>query len=239
MSKLFDKDYRWDGSVDYDYQRETSCEESGCDMICRCSVITDTEITKVDVSSMAESIYEKYFGDTKASKRDAQINTVLFGTGRDIDIYTIDRILRINKVWESHNWDIEVCGGYYGQEIEGVRLDNFFANKLEQDILKALSIEDINKRIEFLLELEYGYLLPEMAGRKYSIVEIPKDDIIMGSVEHYKKVESKDLKHYLDNVYNGIRGVVIPSDSKYRLIDGYHRITSTKNAIVKVIKADK
>lgn len=118
-------------------------------------------------------------------------------------------------------------------------LDNSFANKLEQDILKALSIDDMNKRVEFLLELEYGYLLPEMEGRKYSIFEVTKSDVIMGSVDHYKKVESKDLSHYSDSNYTGIRGIVIPDGHKYRLIDGYHRITSTKNAVVKVIKAEK
>ena len=101
MKKLINSNYTYDSIVDYDYRTEYSCSQSGCDDegICRCGVITDTEIKKIDISLFAETIYSTYYGDDKASKRDAQINTVLFGTGKELDIYTIDRILRIHKVW--------------------------------------------------------------------------------------------------------------------------------------------
>lgn len=238
MKKLINSDYKYDSIVYYDYRTENSCSESGCDDegICRCGVITDTEVTKVDIELFSESIYKAYHGNDKASKRDAQINTVLFGTGKELDIYTIDRILRIHKVWESYNWTIKVVGGYYGQEIGDVTLDETVRQKIESSINTALEISEFDKRVEYLLYLEYGYILPELEGCKYSIVDIPKSEIKIGSEGHSKKVESKDLTHYKD--YNGIRGIVLSDGKKYRLIDGYHRI-STTNSYVRVIKAEK
>lgn len=243
MKNIINKDYKYDSIVDYDYGVENSCEESGCndEGICRCGVIVDAKITKVNIELFTDTIYSSYYGDDKASKRDAQINTVLFGTGKELDIYTIDRILRIHKVWESYNWNIEVVGGYYGQEIDGVTLDETVRQKIESCVNTALEISEFDKRIEYLLNLEYGYILPELEGCKYSIVDIPKSEIKIGSDGHSKKVESKNLSHYKD--YNGIKGVVLLSGKKhgkpYRLIDGYHRVTSTNTRNVRVIKAEK
>lgn len=239
MKNIINKDYKYDSIVDYDYDVENSCDESGCndEGICRCSVIVDTEIKKVNIELFTDTIYSSYYGDDKASKRDAKINTVLFGTGKELDIYTIDRILRIHKVWEPYNWTIEVVGGYYGQEINGVFLDETLRQKLEHCINTALSIDSFDKRVEYLLKLEYGYILPELEGCKYSIAEIFRNDVQLGSINHYKKVEFENLDHYKN--YNGIRGVVLFDGMKYRLIDGYHRMLSTNLSYIKVIKAEK
>ncbi len=87
---------------------------------------------------------------------------------------------------------------------------------------KAFAICDINERVKYLLELEYGYLLPELDGCKYELVTIDLEDVVFGSDGHYRKIQKENIEHYLD--YKGIRGVVRKNGDKYKIIDGYHRI---------------
>ena len=116
-------------------------------------------------------------------------------------------------------------------------------NKVESHLDIAFSIDDLSGRIEYLLGLEYGHLLPELVGCKYEAIEVNKEDIIFGSEGHYEKVKYKKLNHYLDSNYNGIRGVVLLKERKagnqFRLIDGYHRCSSTQKDKVKVLRAYK
>ncbi len=93
--------------------------------------------------------------------------------------------------------------------------------------------------IEYLLKLEYGKILPEIADSSYESIVIDKDDVIFGVEKHLKKVMKKDLDFYSDKNYNSIRGIVKKSGDKWQVIDGYHRIFSTKFPRVKVLVAKK
>ena len=239
MKNLIDSYYSYNPIVQYNYEVKNSCQERGCndEGICRCGVIVDAKVKNVDVTLLANTIYSSYYGDDKVYKRNYQINIVLFGTGEDLDIYTIDRILRIHKICDPYNWKISIFDGYYGQEIDGVYLDETLRKKLESCIYTALDIDNINQRVEYLLKLEYDYILPELEGCNYSVTEVSRNDVYLGNVNHCKKVKSENLDHYKN--YNGIMGVVLADGSKYRLIDGYHRMLSTNLSYVKVIKAEK
>ncbi len=116
------KDINFEDFVVKNYYTHTTCAESGCDDegICRCSTIEDVEISKVDVKSISNEIYKQFFDNSKSAKRNDKINSVLFGMTDDIQRYTIDRILRVNKIWEAENWRPKIVGGYYGQEFEGI-----------------------------------------------------------------------------------------------------------------------
>jgi uncharacterized protein YqkB len=221
----------------YDYHNYTSCSESGCDEegICRCSTIEDARVTSVNIPSMVNHIYANYFDDSISTKRNSTINSILGGVSKEIDIYTIDRILRINKVYEPTNWDVQVCGGYYGEEIDDVILEDVVAKKIENQLEDAFNIIDLTERIEFLLMLEYDKILPELKGLSYKITEVERDSIIFGSDAHYKNVLNEDLEHYSDKNYCSIRGIVISKGDKYRLIDGYHRCSKSENRLIKVL----
>ena len=223
----------------YDYHNYTSCSESGCDEegICRCSTIEDARVTSVNIPGMVNHIYDNYFDDSISTKRNSTINSILGGVSKEIDIYTIDRILRINKVYEPSNWEVQVCGGYYGQEIDDVILDDSIAKKIEDQLDKAFSIIDLSERVEYLLMLEYGKILPELENRQYSIETVERDSIIFGSDEHYRKVNTKNLEHYSDKVYNGIRGIALVKDDRFRLIDGYHRSSTSENMKIQLLIA--
>jgi hypothetical protein len=221
--------------VEYNYNND--CENYGCDEegICRCGTIYDEHVESVDVSLLVKKIYDDFFEQGKAADRNNAINEILYGIGKDIDIYTIDRILRSYKIWEVENWNIEVEGGYYGQEVGDVTIKESIADKIEEELWIVFSLPTLKEKIEYLLKVEYGKILPEIADSNYESIVIDKDDIIFGVEKHLKKVMKKDLDFYSDKKYNGIRGIVKKSGDKWRVIDGYHRIFSTKFPRVKVL----
>ena len=225
--------------TNYDYDASRDCSAHGCDEegICRCETLENAHVVTVDIPSIVNEIYNSIFDSSLSSKRNSAINSILGGVSKEIDIYTIDRILRINKAYEPTNWEVQVCGGYYGQEIDDVLLENSVAQKIENQINEALSIIDLTPRIEYLLMLEYGNILPALQNCQYSIETVERDSIIFGSDEHYRKVNTKSLDHYSDKNYNGIRGIALVKDDRYRLIDGYHRSSTSENIKIQLLIA--
>ena len=230
------------------YNSSYECDSWGCDKegICRCGQISDCSISDININMMVDSIYSDIYGDyTKLSKRDEKLNQILNGYGKDFNIYTIDRILRIKKVYKNENWDIEITSGYYGQEVGDVTIKEDLAKELELLINRALEIEDISERVNFLLFLEYGSIHNKLIGVEYSIVEIDRDLIHYGSQSN-KKSALKEIQNSLKNHYNdydskwirninNIMGIVVTDDKMWRLIDGYHRCLSTNKKMVKVL----
>ena len=225
--------------VDYGYTYD--CENYGCDEegICRCGTINNEHIDSVDVSLIVKRIYDEFFEQGKAANRNNAINEVLYGIGKDIDIYTIDRILRSYKIWENENWDIEVEGGYYGQEAGNVTIKETIADKIDEELWTVFSLPSLKEKIEYLLNVEYGKVLPELSNCNYESIVIDKDDVIFGVEKHLNKVMKKDLDFYSDKNYSGLRGIVVKSGDKWRIVDGYHRIFTTKWPKLKVLAATK
>ena len=228
-------DFQWE--VSYTYDTSYSCEESGCNQegICRCGEIQYEVITSIDVSKMSKKIYDSIFDNSISTKRNNIINSVLGDINVDIERYTIDRILRSHKIWNPAKWTIKIGNGYYGQEVDSITMRQDVIQNLETDLEKAFEITDLTKRIEFLLELENGFILDDLKRSTYSIETIDINDVIFGNKEHHKKVKSKDLDFYSDRNYNGIRGIVQKKGDKWKIIDGYHRLSKTENKMVKVI----
>lgn len=225
--------------VDYSYSYD--CENYGCDEegICRCGSINNESVESVDVSLIVKKIYDDFFEQGKAADRNNAINEVLYGIGKDIDIYTIDRILRSYKIWENDNWNIEIEGGYYGQETGDITIKEAIADKIEAELWTVFSLPTLKEKIEYLLKVEYGKVLPELSNCTYESILIDKDDVIFGVEKHLHKVMRKDLDFYSDKNYSGIRGIVVKSGDKWRIVDGYHRIFTTKFPRLKVLAATK
>lgn len=225
--KIVGRDFKYCG-VNYDYDTENSCEESGCNdsgSMCRCGVIVNERVDHVDVSQMADEVYNLYFDNSKSTDRNNKLNSVLYGTGKELDVYCIDRVLRCHHIWDSEKWSISVESGYYGEEMGNITIESPYDKKIQDDIETVLSLNTINEKINFILNLEYGYLLPELDGCGYELIDISINDVIFGSDGHYKKIQTQNVEHYVDINYKGIRGVVKrESNGKYKIIDGYHRM---------------
>ena len=207
--------YRWDIDIDYNLNN-SHCD---CDSICRCGIITNIRVEEVAIISMVHTYVEAFNIITKV---------------KELDKYCINRIFTNNKVWNADLWDIDICNGYYGEEISGAYLCN--EREINNQIEKMLSLED-NKKIEYVLNLEYGYILEDLVGCNYMIDKVDKGFIKFGQREYVKKIKVE--KYYSDDKYNYPRGIVIKDGENYRLIDGYHRVLSSNNDIIKMIVAIK
>jgi hypothetical protein len=234
MIESLRKDFKY--MVSYDYDTIYSCEESGCieEGICRCGYITNTYLYKVDVSAIATNIYSEIFNNSISTKRHNAINS-LWGISEDIEKYTIDRILRINKIWKPEFWDINISGGYYGQEVDEVVLIEDVVKRINSQLEKAFEIDNLKERIDYLLELENGFLLEDIKNGQYNISVIDIDDVVFTNPDHKRRVLMEELEHYSDKNYLGIRGIVKKDGAKFKIIDGYHRLSKTENKLVKVL----
>lgn len=238
MKKIENKNFS--SCVEYDYDSESNCSENGCEGdYCRCTTLSNACVKKVNFLELVDNIYDLYFDNSKSTIRNYKINSILFGITEEVDRYTIDRVLRVNKVWDPEIWNVEVVNGYYGEEIGDITLFGSVSRKIEKELNEAIKLDILSNRIEYLLKLEYGYVLPILKDCNYEITNVNIDNIIFGSDSNYKKSKKEDLAHYSDKSYSGIRGVVVEKDGKYRLIDGYHRCIKSKSKIITVIKAVK
>lgn len=226
--------------VSYDYDTVYSCEESGCNEegICRCGYITNTYLNNVDISAIATNIYSEIFDNSISTKRQSAINS-LWGISEEIEKYTIDRILRINKIWKPEFWEINVSSGYYGQEVDEIVIIEDFVQNLNTQLETSFTIDNLKDRIEYLLNLENGFILDSLKNADYVVSIIDINDIIFSNPEHKKRILIEELEHYSDKNYTGIRGVVKKCGDKFNIIDGYHRLSKTENSKVKVLVCDK
>lgn len=225
--------------VTYHYDIEYYCSDSidsvcSIEGICRCGFITNTSLNGVDVSRIAANIYSEIFDKSLSTKRHNLINS-LFDISEDIEKYTIDRILRINKIWKPEFWQINVCSGYYGQEIDDIVLYEDVVETINSHLEAAFEIDNLSNRIGFLLELENGFILDEIKNKNYTLSVVDIDNIIFSNENHKSRILIEELEHYSDKNYSGIRGVVKKDGQKFKVVDGYHRLSKTENKLVKVL----
>ncbi|RDJ35190.1 MAG: hypothetical protein DWQ19_10220 [Crenarchaeota archaeon] len=149
-----------------------------------------------------------------------------------IDVYCIERILTINKIWDAGNWDVIVRPGYYGEEISGCQFR--WGELVDKQIETALNFKTNRAKIEYILKLEYGHLLPEVQGKRWLIKKVDKNDVVFGQKLYHEKLDQSVIEKYQD--YPFPRGICLFQDGKYRIIDGYHRLAAGEDK-VKIIWA--
>ena len=219
-------DFRY--GVDYDYDTEHSCADSGCDCegICRCGRIYNPRVTEVRISSITEDIYKFLEGDDKKAKRRSQRISEIFGVRDEIvDRYCIHRILTFHKVWDPENWTVGVEGGYYGEEIGEVELALSVMSKVETDCADMYRLGTASDKIRFVLRLEYGKLLRGLAKAEFELASISLKDLDFKKMSqmHIDTVTSENLQHYYQ--YDLPRGIIRGD----KIIDGFHRILAVDN----------
>ena len=181
--------------VDLDYDTEYDCHNGSdcCDNdYCRCGRIVNAKVKHVKFSNIYEDIQTLNMSE--------------------LERYGLERILSHYKYYDKDSWDIEVRGGYYGQEIGRVTLA--IADSVMKTYEKFMKL-DPNKQVEFLLELEYGYLLDRVKNKTWEIKKLNKNDLNTNR-DYYAKIEN--VERYKN--YPFILGIVVEGG----LIDGYHRV---------------
>lgn len=196
--------------LDYDYET-TDCNGK-CDDYCRCNKIIDLEIKGVYLSY----ILDKLDGD-------------------EIDKYCFDRILRLNKIYDTRLWGISTTSGYYGEEIEGANFSD--EEKMFSEILKIQRLKSLKSKIEFILNTEYGYILDCLKGCKYKIQTIKKSDVQLNNKNYYNKIDKDAYPSDWNEEGLPIGIYTGTSSGGYRIIDGYHRFVANKNSEIRAIVA--
>jgi len=237
---MLNSDYKY--CIDYNHYGDYSCAESGCDDegICRCYSISEVEINSIDLLSITNDIFNQVNENNTQSHRDKKLSSILY----EFDFYQIDRInrycinriLSIHKVWDKDNWTGQWSGGYYGDEVDSINMDHSLLKKVSTDVENIMYLGSLQEKIEYVLKLEYGSLLEKIKDKKYSIVTVHKTDIVFGQSNHHKNVLNKSLEFYNDSHYYDIpRGVALWDGVKWKVIDGYHRISETKSDKISII----
>lgn len=210
--------------VHHSYQTERDCEREGCDSICRCSTIEDLRVSEVDLHSMIEAA-------TEGIKTKDPILT-----------YCVTRILMLDKdLSDPRMYEAHTERGYYGEEIGNTTLNDRVADRIVQSLTTLESLKTNKERVQYVLELEYGFLLPELKDvTDWHIQTIHLDQMAAG--DQMRRVDRKRVNSYVET-FGRDKPVDYPvaltlcfDAFTYRLIDGYHRVTAAKELKLKKIQ---
>lgn len=191
---------------DYEYDR-TDCN-GRCDSICRCTKIINPRVTSIGNSLSMVNVYESS-NTWKPLKLSEMVK------------YGIDRLFRIYQLYHVTKWKVNVVGGYYGEEVNGMcPYDHIVSHRFLEDVRAILDMSDL-EIVKYLLIKEYSYIHESIADiTKCEIIKLDSSELMRQEV-HFSRVKNSDLSNYclVDGLPIGVvyRGI--------RLIDGYHRVS--------------
>lgn len=201
MKNLSDINFKY--YIDYDYDR-TSCT-GNCDDYCRCSKIINFKVKSVNISDIANLIYE--------NEKD------------EVTKYVVERILVAAKIYNPDNWDASISYGYYGEEMDSVSLNSSLIKTINKNLKELASLTSDTEKIKLALIAEYGYLLPKINNMTFEYKKVPLDQIYISN-DKYQKVGNCDylLDYNGKFSYDGPLIVGYYNDDKIEVIDGHHRL---------------
>lgn len=192
----------WDFNLDYN--TFLPCERYGegctCDGYSRCGQIENACVEKVDVVDVARSIV----GDAS----------------NEMFLYAADRLVRIYELYDTDAWHVNVCSGYYGEEIDYIEIESHDTYSSLMEDLTWLVNMSTSQFVEYLLKKEYGFLLDRVQNLEWKIIEVAAADLIVPNTHYAGKVRG-NTKIYENHTLP--IGVYVECDGKYSLVDGYHR----------------
>lgn len=189
-------------NFDYDYDCSYACREGSdcCDNdYCRCGKIVNTQITKIDLDYLFKQTLEEFDKKRKYT---------------EVERYCIGRMLIHHKMYDPENYVLSVCGGYYGEEIDGIECYN--SHSYITAVREMLMLPDDDAKLKLVIHNEYGYLLDDMKGASFELKKVPYEDILPPIDLRRVDGESYDFNSAI-GVYKRV------GDDKYRIVDGHHR----------------
>jgi len=209
LTDVLEGTFHYNG-IEYNYDRNS--DNCTCEDYCRCSTLENTKIESIDLIAVAK-VFSEVLGEDEFTE------------------YAINRILTACKMYDSNYWDFRVCGGYYGEEVDGIYIDNTEVSKW---MYKLESAKTDKEKLFIALECEYDYILDELNKcENWNIVTIKKSDIRIGQQDHYRKLDRMVVENYKN--FTLPVAVCIEENGHARLIDGYHRCKAKDEESIKVI----
>jgi hypothetical protein len=266
----------WHYIIDASYDTDYDCENSGCSEggICRCRRISDAHVERLPAPCFIQAHrVSELWRESLAHIITLEDQLTPFHSNR------IDKIINSSDNWQQYvyaagrvlshclasckpnDFDVEVGGGYYGDEIEGIYLcddkENALRDILEWILLDAES-EDPCAAIRRALKYEYGYLLDGWEDATFACGRMPLYAIHAMNAAHIRKLNRETVDGYKDlfemegrsdslssrlKRASGQKEITVLDslpialvDSDLRLVDGYHRVEAAKKYIESVSK---
>lgn len=186
--------------IDYSYER-TKC--IGCEDYCRCTRIINAKAINFDLSLFIKKLVD------------------VLNIKSDLDKYLLYKLIQFSYI-SVDDFEVNVCGGYYGEEVNGLLFNK--QESLELAIDNLFKMSDVEK-IKHILTLEYGYLLPILKNiTKVSLLTVPLSSIKSRSDDENFYHKIKDTSEFYGKDYTLPRAVLFNNF----LIDGNHRILEAK-----------
>ena len=196
--------------VEYDYDRSAcTCDAYERGDYCRCTTIERAWVESIYIKEIIDKLYAKY------CREHSEINE-----------YCFERICVALKIYDKDYYEIETCGGYYGEEVDGVYFEN--EEKVVNAYNELLKLESDIEKIKYILELEYGYLIDKVKNTASAyILNVNTDIIKLPQQEYFMKLSKEVIEDYKDRKLP--IAVCINEKDKYILVDGYHRFIANKD----------
>lgn len=202
--------------VDYDYERsQCTCNAYEDGDYCRCTTIDRAWVESINVKLVVKKLYDKYCKEHS-----------------EITEYCFDRLCAALKIYDKDYYEVESCGGYYGEEIDGVYFEK------EEELVKAFNrllelTSDIDK-IKFILNFEYGYLIDKVTNSTIAYMAKVNTNLIdLPQAEYFFKLDRDVIEDYKNRKLP--IAVCVECGGRYKLVDGYHRFVANKDRVANTI----
>jgi hypothetical protein len=209
--------------VSYKYTRKYNCptlNTKPCiEKSCYCSYIDEFFVINVDFNKIIEKIFENFYTKSTFTERLLKLKFLIGNNTKATEYYIIDRLCSFYKIWNIESYIPNIYKGYYGEEVDGVFLKKEIADKIEDEFNKISKFDKLEDKIYYLLNLEYGYILPILKNKKITIEKIYKGQININNIEYLE-----NEKNSIFYKPHGISGILFKNcNNNFILIDGYHR----------------
>lgn len=199
------KNIEW--CLDISYERTTGYFGCYCEGSCSCTILENIDFV---IPENGLFLYENIM------RKD------------DIYLYCLEKIAQLLQFYDKNNYEIIINKGYYGEEITGVE---FYNKNLLVEHLEAIENKNDTELMEYILEMEYGYILNRFKNAQYTVKHIDVNDLRFSNNEYFKKISNKTNNHYRNiSLKDKILGIYYYDGVKYNLIDGYHRLVAAKQS---------
>lgn len=209
------------------------CKEEG---VCRGFNITGIDIKNISFTDIAKFIWSNSHNiGSKQYNRTQKLLSLFEGYDSQLDIYCIERLLAIHKLYDSSNWTFSYLNGYYGHEIDKLVINQNIQDEIKSEVEKLLSFNTFKEKVNYILTLEYGFVSDQLKDCAYKFETIERSKLYFPQTKHYKKVSKKT--YYKKRDPDSIFGICLKQGEKYRVIDGYNRLSQTTKDRIKIICA--
>lgn len=198
----------------------------------RMAIVKNVKIKGIRLNDIVEYIYERL--DPRNNLREPTVRLAFdalptetkqkLATSMFIYRYCIHRILTHYQVYKDNNWQYHLTDDYYSQEVQSIKLKPSLAEEIDRCLRKMITLKD-HRKIEYILELEFRRVLPEVRDKEWHVGKVECDSLKFTNESLLAKCRKEDLDYLVS--YKLPRALCVAESgpvSDYRVIDGYHRL---------------